>query len=570
MSAKTSINVVLYWHMHQPEYRDRRNDHYYLPWTYLHAIKDYSDMAAHIEENPQARTVINFTPTLLEQIDNYAKQLQAYLDKATTITDPTLAALVARSLPTDKQSRMKLAKDCLRANKERFIERYRHYGLLADQVNWLETHDYASQYMNDQFYFDLLVWFHLAWLGESIKRCDVRVSKLMQQACNYTLEDRHILLTIMTEVISDLIPRYKKLVAQGVVELSVTPYAHPIMPLMLDFNSAAEAMPEVVLPAATSYPEGEERVRWHIEKGLQVFEKYFGFRPRGCWPSEGSVSEATVQLLNEAGITWLASGETVLHNSLGDLADTNLEHRHCIHQAYQLNTLPLRCFFRDDGLSDAIGFTYSAWHGDDAVANLIHNIGNIADACATANVGESAIVSIILDGENAWEYYPENGYHFLTALYEGLVKDKRINLTTYSEYLEKNQHSFNLSRLVAGSWVYGSFSTWIGDKDKNRAWDMLVEAKLAVDTALASNKLRADQVEAVLQQLAICEGSDWFWWFGDYNPSESVADFDLLYRTHLLHLYQLLEQTPPASLSLSLSHGSGAPAAGGVMRRGKE
>jgi alpha-amylase/alpha-mannosidase (GH57 family) len=267
--------------------------------------------------------------------------------------------------------------------------------------------------------------------------------------------------------------------------------------------------------------------------------------------------------LGEYGFNWCASGEAVLRNSLA-----RAEHKgsHCIHKAYRSGDSDTLCFFRDDGLSDLIGFSYADWHADDAVANLLHHLENIAAACK----GEEApIVSIIMDGENAWEYYPNNAYYFLSALYEGLAKHKGINLTTYSDYLAASPPDAALPQLVAGSWVYGTFSTWIGMKDKNRAWDMLAEAKRSADTRLAG-ELEPQLREQIEQQLAICEGSDWFWWMGDYNPVDSVRDFDLLFRRHLANLYLLLGEEPPASLSSVISHGSGAPAMGGVMRRGSE
>jgi alpha-amylase/alpha-mannosidase (GH57 family) len=224
-------------------------------------------------------------------------------------------------------------------------------------------------------------------------------------------------------------------------------------------------------------------------------------------------------------------------------------------------------FFRDDGLSDLIGFTYSDWHADDAVANLIKHLENIAAACQHE---PNRLVSIILDGENAWEYYPENGYYFLHALYSKLASHPSLELTTYSECLQQHCEVSTLSHVVAGSWVYGTFSTWIGEPDKNRGWDMLGDAKHAFDASVAAGQLDERHRRLAEEQLAICEGSDWFWWFGDYNPAESVRDFEHLYRLHLSNLYQILGAEPPAYLSEVFTHGSGTPAMGGTMRKGQE
>jgi alpha-amylase/alpha-mannosidase (GH57 family) len=187
-------------------------------------------------------------------------------------------------------------------------------------------------------------------------------------------------------------------------------------------------------------------------------------------------------------------------------------------------------FFRDDGLSDLIGFEYQQWDAVDAAGDFIKHLGNIATFLGD-QPGEH-VVSVILDGENAWEYYPDNAFHFLGALYERLAASDSVNLLTFSEALDCCPAE-PLPKLCAGSWVYGSFSTWIGDPDKNRAWDLLIDAKRVYDRALASKRFGRKQLHRLERQLAICEGSDWFWWFGDYNPADSVSDFDRLYRRQL-------------------------------------
>jgi len=312
------------------------------------------------------------------------------------------------------------------------------------------------------------------------------------------------------------------------------------------------------------YPDGDVRVRWHLREGLVAFEKQFGFRPAGCWPSEGGVSEATLRLLGESGFRWAASGETVLANSLHGAghAPHSLKAAWLYHP-YQVGDNSVACFFRDDGLSDLIGFTYATWHADDAVANLVHHLEEIADACRGH---DDRVVSIIMDGENAWEHYPENGYYFLGALYRRLSEHPRIELTTFSRYLESHRPA-PLRSLTAGSWVYGTFSTWIGDVDKNRGWDMLGDAKRVFDQVAPT--LAPVQRAAAERQLAVCEGSDWFWWFGDYNPEEAVSDFERLYRQHLTNLYQLLHVEPPEYLAHAFTRGGGNPVHGGTMRHGQ-
>jgi alpha-amylase/alpha-mannosidase (GH57 family) len=235
-----------------------------------------------------------------------------------------------------------------------------------------------------------------------------------------------------------------------------------------------------------------------------------------------------------------------------------------MHYPFRVDETDIACFFRDDGLSDLIGFEYSKWHADDAVADLIRHLENIA----RHDKGDS-VVAIIMDGENAWEHFPENGYYFLTALYKGLVANPHIEMMTFSECLDRKTPVKPLPELVAGSWVYGTFSTWIGDVDKNRGWDMLGDAKWHFDKAVSKDRLNKEQLRKAEYQLAVCEGSDWFWWFGDYNPGEAVSNFERQFRLNLANLYHLLDEEPPAYLALSFTEGSGDPAMGGAMRPGR-
>ncbi len=561
MSAEPRLNVVLCWHMHQPQYRDLQSGEYLLPWSYLHAIKDYTDMAALLEAAPHARAVVNFAPVLLEQLDDYARQTRDFLAHGTPLSDPLLAALAAPAPPAQEQ-RLALVKTCLRVNREHLILRFPRYRALADLAALIFERPECAVYLSDQYFADIVTWYHQAWLGETVHRTHPKAQQLIVKGCGYTPEDRRALLEIIADLIGGVIPRYRALAECGQVELSFTPHAHPILPLLLDFESAHEGLPHAPLPEARSYPGGEERAHWHIQRGLETFRAHFGFAPQGCWPAEGGVSEAALRLLSQYGLRWAASGETVLANSLKkNSANMDSAHKDWLYRPYQINGI--NCFFRDDGLSDLIGFTYAKWHADDAVSNLISHLQTIA----AAQPRPDKIVSIILDGENAWEYYPFNGYYFLTALYQRLSEHPHIKLTTFSDYLEQTGNTpAPLATLTAGSWVYGTFSTWIGSADKNRGWDRLCEAKKTVDQALAAGNLTEEQREQIMEQLAVCEGSDWFWWFGDYNPGETVSDFERLFRRHLTHLYRLIGEPAPEELAQVLSRGMGAPVHGGVMR----
>jgi alpha-amylase/alpha-mannosidase (GH57 family) len=561
------LNVVICWHMHQPNYYEPGSGQYVLPWTDLHATKDYVDMVALLEENPQAKVVVNFAPILLEQISDYAAQLQAWTESNTPLKDPLLAALASAALPVTDMERLAIAHQCVRVNHEHLVKPFRDFERLMKMVKQIERDPEMFVYLDDQFVSDLLVWYHLAWLGETIHQNDVRVARLVKKGRCFTLHDRVELLEIITELISGVLGRYRVLAEREQIELCMNPYAHPIVPLLLDMGSARDAWPDVSLPVQGRYPDGETRANWHMLKGVEVFKQHFGRTPSGCWPSEGAISTDTLRLFSEHGIRWAASGESVLQNSM-ERAERKQEmhEQKALYRPYRVADYETACFFRDDKLSDLIGFTYADWFGDDAAANLVEHLENIANHC---DEPADRVVSIILDGENAWEHYPHNGYYFLRALYQKLLESPLISLVTFSEALDAGVSTNQIDSLVAGSWVYGTFSTWVGDHDKNSGWNLLIEAKRAYDTVMASDRLDQKQREAAEKQLAVCEGSDWFWWFGDYNPSDTVSDFEHLYRSQIAWLYRLLGEEPPESLSHVMSHGSGVPEHGGAMRRGQ-
>jgi alpha-amylase/alpha-mannosidase (GH57 family) len=562
-AARARLPVVLLWHMHQPQYRDALTGQYTLPWTYLHAVKDYTDMAAHLEANPAARAVVNFTPLLLEQLEELGWRITEHLRSGTALPDPVLALLGPGAVPEDPQQRLTLLRACLRAHRQHMIERFGPYLELATIAETLGTPERVS-YASDQFIHDLAVWYHLAWLGETVRRTDPLVARLTERGRDFTAGQRRDLLALIGELVGAVVPRYRALAAAGTVELSVTPYGHPIIPLLIDFRCARDAIATLPLPVHETYPGGAARSSWHVEEALKVFTRAFGAAPAGCWPAEGAISAATLELLASAGgFRWAASSAAVLRGSLA-LTDAQAAlDPLAYNRPYRMSGTRLDCFFRDDGLSDLIGFTYATWHGDDAAHNFVNELGALAQRYDKSS---NHAVLIALDGENAWEHYPFNGYYFLKSLYALLADNPQIQLMTLSECLARGIQPAPLPRVMAGSWVHGTLATWIGDAAKNRAWDLLCDAKLAYDRALPGLDDAARRAQCA-RQLALCESSDWFWWFGDYNPADAVSQFDHLYRRQLVTLYRRLNLVPPGELAVPISTGSGTPEHGGVMRR---
>ncbi|MBI3376431.1 MAG: glycoside hydrolase [Betaproteobacteria bacterium] len=568
-----AVDLVLAWHMHQPDYRDPVSGEFRLPWVYLHAIKDYSDMAGHLERHPGVRVVVNFVPVLLDQLQDYGDQFASG-----ELRDPLLR-LLGRSeatalTPAERRFAIEL---CFHANHERMVKPFPAYRRLYDLFCSLEPQGASAlEYLSDRFFYDLLVWYHLAWTGETLRRGSEPVARLMALGEHFSEAQRRELLELIGRTVRSIVPRYRALAEAGRVELSTTPYFHPIAPLLIDFGAARDAQPEIALPASSVYPGGRERSIAQLQAAREAHERHFGAQPAGLWPAEGAVSRPFAQLAAEQGFAWLASSQSVLGRSLARNRTATPADAASRHRPYRLTDCAANCalFFRDDRLSDLIGFQYAKWHGQDAAVNFISELEAIGRAVPAA---ERPLVSVILDGENAWEYYPYNGYYFFEDLYGRFETDAAVRTHTFSSYLAAHPGEAGaadgfaqfgaLDNLAAGSWIAGNFSTWIGSTDKNHAWDLLCAAKQSLDLVFASGRLDGVRKQAALRQLGDCEASDWFWWFGDYNPAAAVASFDRLYRGKLRNLYQLLELPAPAALDVPISRGRGEPELGGAMRR---
>ncbi len=564
MSA-TRLDLVFLWHMHQPDYRDRETGSFVMPWTLLHALKDYTDMAGHFERHPTIRGVVNFVPVLLDQIEDYVDQCATK-----QFRDPWLRWLAAAELDSLPSGERRLLLDGgFRSNASTMLAAFPHYQRLQVLYeNLVREGETALSYLSSAYLADLLVWYLLAWTGETERRQEPLLAELMAKGEGFDHADRQRLLDYIGRTLAALLPRYRALLARGQIELSTTPATHPLAPLLLDLRVARESLPNAPLPLAEAYPGGRERVRKQLEQARESHTRRFAQAPVGLWPAEGALSSAFVAAASQAGCRWLATGENVLKHSLGKTVPGSA-YRPWRHGDI---SAPL-IFFRDDRLSDMIGFEYAKWHGRDAAADFVRQLEAII---AAAPAGEIPVVSVILDGENAWEYYPYNGYYFFDDLYGLLEKHPAIRTRTFASVVEEHDGdavlpASTLAKLVAGSWVHGTLSTWIGEPAKNQAWDLLCAAKQSYDQVMASGRLSPADQAAAEAQLAVCESSDWFWWFGDYNPGPAVTSFDRLFRSNLARLYRCLNLAPPVQLDQAIAAGRMdgiAVATGGTMRRG--
>jgi alpha-amylase/alpha-mannosidase (GH57 family) len=536
--AKRPLCVAFLWHMHQPDYRNVLTDEIYLPWTRFHAVKDYYDMGGLAAQEAKLRLNINLVPVLMDQ-------LRAYADGTAQETYADLTLRNAAELEPHEKSF--LLRSFFQLPWRQMLLPYPRYKQLLDRRGSLnergEYSDGLKRYTGQDFR-DLQVWFNLAWCGRELRRTP-ELAAFFQKGSDFTEDDKKALLDIQYRFIGQIIPSYARLAREQGIELSVSPYFHPILPLLCDNRSAREALPDIDLPGNLfAFPED---AREQVTRAQQRYFEEFGQLPAGMWPSEGSISDATASLAADAGLRWLASDDGVLFNSLArERRAPDHRHKFCAYQSNGRDGGP-SLFFRNHSLSDLIGFTYSSWNANDAADDFIHKLHLIhADL---PDDGRHYIVPIVLDGENAWEHYPENGAEFLSRLYRRLTHDERLRSVTFSEFLELESHREHLKTIVAGSWIYGSLATWIGHPEKNRAWDALAAARVFL------NRRRREDVDSepigkAYQELLIAEGSDWFWWYGDDHHSENAAEFDLLFRSHLRRVYQLLGNAYPAELDL--------------------
>ncbi|HIJ87605.1 MAG TPA: glycoside hydrolase [Desulfuromonadales bacterium] len=536
------LDVVIVWHMHQPFYKDPLKNEYALPWTYLHGIKDYFDMPAIVEDTPGARAVFNLVPSLIEQLLEYASG---------TAVDPFLEKGKATPSELSLEDRVFVLENFFSANRQHMIEPSNRYLELLYMAGEGKPGSAAERvkHFSDQDLLDLQVWFFLAWTGEAARRRYPAFAALVAKGENFTAADKNLLFSTQREVLQAILPLYQRLHAEGRIELSVTPYYHPILPLLCDQKMAQTAMPKVTLPlAGFCHPED---ARAQIRRGIAYFRKIFGFNPTGMWPSEGSVSNEVLTLIAGSGITWIATDEEILEKSMDGGLGVGKERLYRPWR-YSSSHGEIGTFFRDHQLSDLIGFTYSQWETGRAVTDLCGRLDSIRSSLG----GDGRVVSIILDGENAWEYYPDNAYDFLQGMYKGIASSATLRLTTCSDVLKDTTFEGRLHTIFPGSWINGNYAIWIGHPEENLAWDLIARAREAavsanslVAAALESGEPSEDATaEMICRSLYAAEGSDWFWWYGDDHFSPHSDRFDRLFRQHLMNIYRLLGQDPPREL----------------------
>jgi alpha-amylase/alpha-mannosidase (GH57 family) len=546
------VRVALLWHQHQPFYKDLLSGEYRLPWVRLHALKDYYGMVKLLEEFPSVHQTFNLVPSLIWQMQDYVTG---------EARDPflTIAAKPAAEL-TPADQRFALAY-LFQANTSRLIARYPRYNELWHRFEASGRNpDKALPHFQTQDFVDLQVLSQIAWFDEYFLH-EPEVAEIVNKGRGFDEADQKLVMEWQRRILSAVLPAHREAAESGSIELSTSPFYHPILPLVCDTNQGAVSSPGLPLPSHR-YRHPED-AREQLKRGLDLHQDVFGKRPVGVWPSEGSVSEETLAIASDLGVQWMATDEGVLGRTLGIRFERPQESRLRSEQAVKLYTpyqyrngkTEMKLAFRDHTLSDLIGFVYSGMPAKDAAAHFIRSIKESAKP--VIDKGHDAFVPIILDGENAWEFYPESGREFLRRVYAALETDPTMQAVTMSEAMQAHRAPPVLDHLVPGSWINANFNVWIGAPEDNKAWDYLADARDLYERM----KDQADPEKARLafEELLIAEGSDWNWWYGPEHHSANDRDFDELYRKHLSNVYQLLGAEVPLYLAQPISAGTVRP-----------
>lgn len=533
--------VAILWHMHQPFYQDLATGEHILPWVRLHGIKDYWGMVALMREFPQVRVTFNLVPSLLVQLDAFARDeaqdrhLALGLKPANALTDDERAFCV---------------ENFFHAHKPRMIDPFPRYAeLLAKRGssgNGLSPRTLAAQFSTEDIR-DLQVWHKLVWIDALYFERDERIRTLVAQDRGYTEEDKVLLRSVELEILRAVVPEYRDAVRRGQIEVSTSPFYHPILPLLCDTDIYMRTHPQSRMPRER-FQRPDDAFE-QLTRAVALHEHLFGRRPDGLWPSEGSVSDEMVPLVARAGFKWMATDEAILSRSINRAFTRdgagNVEQPEDLYRAYRVGAsgLSVACGFRDHVISDLIGFSYASWPPDTAADDFMRRLVE-AGARYRARTGQEATIFVILDGENAWEHFEGQGRPFLRALYARLTSQPEIRTVTMTEACATASQS--LVSIFPGSWINSDFYIWIGHADDHRAWSQLADARHLLDAPPAG--VSEAGLTRAWEEMLIAEGSDWFWWYGDDHSSDHDLAFDDLFRRHVRNVYRALDVPIPEEL----------------------
>ncbi|HNW82451.1 MAG TPA: glycoside hydrolase family 57 protein [bacterium] len=535
--------VVFLWHMHQPYYKDASTNLYLMPWVRLHAMKGYYDVP-HSMKKYGVKGVINLVPSLMEQITDYVQN---------GATDAWLDNTIANPADMKEEDKAFVIRNFFMINWERLVKTSPRYHEILNKriryekkLNWSEM---AKLFSNDEI-FDLQILFNLKWFGFMAREKYPRLRELDEKDRGFSQKDKEDMLSIQKKIISEIIPLYRDLAAEGAIEISFTPFYHPIFPLVYDTDIASRSS-GARLPERFSYPED---AKWHLVEGKLYSEKLWGREISGMWPAEGSVSPEIIPACIEAGVKWIASDEGVLLNSLGTYDKSSV-----LYRPYRLkggDEKFVTGFFRDKYLSDLLGFSFSRMEPEKAVDIFMNYVKSTNFNLPHGH--PEPVVSIILDGENAWESYEGNGEFFLKALFTRLNKSTEVKTTTFSNIVATEDANLMqpIARVFSGSWINSNYDIWIGSEEDNTAWEYLKRVRDFYSKYKKTKIVTPRIDEEIMRCIYRAEGSDWFWWYGPQFSTENDWLFDRLFRRHLRRVYNLLCEENPTFLDIPISSSS--------------
>ena len=530
--------------MHQPFYQDLATGEHVLPWVRLHAIKDYWGMVALLREFPAVKVTFNLVPSLLVQLDSFARE-QAR-DRHLDIGLKPADALSA-------EEREFCVEEFFHAHRPRMIDPYPRYAelLVKRQQNGvgLSVRSQAASFSTEDLR-DLQVWHKLAWIDPYYFDRDDRIRALVAKGRLFTEQDKATLRAVELELLRRVIPEYRDAAERGQVELSTSPFYHPILPLLCDTDVYLRTHPSSRMPRERFRRPDDAAEQ--LLRSVKLHERFFGRRPVGVWPSEGSVSDAMVPLVAAAGFQWMATDEEILGKTTGREfrrdRDGAVENPEVLYRPYRVGPdgQQVATGFRDHALSDLIGFSYASWPAEAAAEDFAQRLAAAGARYTSRTNGGEATIFVILDGENAWEHFEGQGRPFLRALYRRLASHPALKTVTMAEACSATKDV--LPGIFPGSWINADFYIWIGHADDQRAWSQLADARRALDGA---TDVPPDALARAREEMLIAEGSDWFWWYGDDHSSEHDLVFDELFRRHVRNIYRAIDVPVPEELFVS-------------------
>ena len=537
------MNVVILWHMHQPYYVNPMTKRATMPWVRLHAAKGYLDMIDLVTAQPELRVNFNFSPVLIRQILELTSG---------EVTDEWENLSRKPAVDLDEQDRRSLLENFFKINWDTLVRPIPRYAELLAKRGTQYTQssiDAIARTFADDDFRDLQMLYNLQWTGFSAARRFPEILELRAKGRDFTEADKKVIFDIHHQILALVLNEYRAASERGQIELTTTPYFHPIMPLVYDTNIARRCQPQAPLPSPFSAPED---VRAHLRLGQELHEQVFGKKARGMWPSEGSIAPEIVPLMVEAGLDYFCSDEGNLFRSLKqDPAWNRGEVDHLeLFQGWRVHAegASMQALFRDRPLSDFIGFDAASNSTSRAVDHLIGNLKNIS---RVAPMGRG-VTSLILDGENAWEAFPDGGENFLSSFYRALTSTPELETRRLGDYFDTYPAKAETSTLHSGSWIRSDFDIWIGDPEENKAWEWLKETRHFLTVRLAHHDVPAEQAERAWWEIYAAEGSDWFWWYGPDFTIDTDLLFDELFRLHLQNVYRILGVDPPVHLELPI------------------